>query len=922
VATTEELILKILANTKDIKTKLSNTTKDIDKVGKSTKQASDTSKGTLASMKVAWIAVGAAVFKAVNYIKDFMNAAVEQRRVEAQLNAVLESTGHSAGLAASELKQMAKDLQGMTNFGDEAVIGAENLLLTFTNIGKDVFPEALETVLDMSTALGQDLKSSSIQLGKALNDPILGMTALRRVGVNFNKEQAEMVKGMVEAGQTFEAQKFILNELKTEFGGSAKAMVAVDGGATQLKNAFGDLKEVIGTELIKASTDGNKALTKFLQSKTTIDALRRSVRALIDILWILKEVVAAAFDSWEIAIRSVLDPWAILISSIVKAVKGDFREALTTAKDGFKNLGSGIKEEALSIANRMVNIKNLLKNIIDPKDTAEVIAGLKGINKELENLDDVQVGVGLSEQAKTFGKGIAQGFTNALKAESGRQGAESITSALRNMLSQAGWWGSIIAAFLEMFERKTPGQISKFIQELGTATGDIIEKVFSGLISYLANPANIAQLIGALFSGIANAISQIFTKEFWVEAFSDVDDALDTITGQNQAIQDLSDKLDKNNASLKDQIKQWETLLKEVAQAGTTQDVIDEIVEKIDNLKNLLREETLAQQQAEIDSIYEKLKLFNQQVQLGNNSLEDQIEYYKQIIKELEAAGESEYNINNLQIELNGLIDTYNTQLEESNQLLEDQRITWNRINSILNSMKIDELIGLFEQLGIMPEDIGLAAEETANLQSIVRLLNQQSIEGLEFRLRVLNAILDRMEKSNDTLADRINIENEILNVQEQLNDLRESETDILSDQEDITDQIRRNQLDALNALRGFISEYLGLKDVPQFLIDPILDQLDLAGIGLKVNDLSNKILESGLDISNLIPPQLEDISATVGNIDSLNRLVELLPSLMPAGANTSISFGDINAITNEVSEGSSFESDLMLTLRKWGFPV
>ena len=62
-------------------------------------------------------------------------------------------------------------------------------MLTFTGVGKDVFPQAIQTVLDMSQALGQDLKSSTVQLGKALNSPIDGITALSRVGVSFTDAQ-------------------------------------------------------------------------------------------------------------------------------------------------------------------------------------------------------------------------------------------------------------------------------------------------------------------------------------------------------------------------------------------------------------------------------------------------------------------------------------------------------------------------------------------------------------------------------------------------------------------------------------------------------------------------------------------------------------------------------------------------------------
>ena len=164
-----------------------------------------------------------------------------------QLNAVLKSTGGVAGVTADKANELASSLQGVTKFSDEAILGGENLLLTFTNIGKDIFPQATEVMLDMSQALGQDVKSSAIQLGKALQDPILGVTALRRVGVNFSEAQQDVIKNLVETGRAGEAQAMILKELQTEFGGSAKAAGStLSGQLTILKNTFGDVMEIIG----------------------------------------------------------------------------------------------------------------------------------------------------------------------------------------------------------------------------------------------------------------------------------------------------------------------------------------------------------------------------------------------------------------------------------------------------------------------------------------------------------------------------------------------------------------------------------------------------------------------------------------------------------------------------------------------------
>lgn len=180
-------------------------------------------------------------------LSDTIGLAKVQIEAEKQLNAVLESTGHAAGLSADQIKEMASSLQGVTNFGDESIISGQNLLLTFTKIGADTFPRATEAMLDMSTAFGQDLKSSAIQLGKALNDPVAGVSALSRVGVSFTEQQKEMIATMVEAGDIAGAQAVILGELETQVGGSSRAMA---DPMVQLSNAFGDFKELIGMAVV------------------------------------------------------------------------------------------------------------------------------------------------------------------------------------------------------------------------------------------------------------------------------------------------------------------------------------------------------------------------------------------------------------------------------------------------------------------------------------------------------------------------------------------------------------------------------------------------------------------------------------------------------------------------------------------------
>ncbi|WP_299589739.1 hypothetical protein, partial [uncultured Microbulbifer sp.] len=134
-------------------------------------------------------------------------------------------------LSSEELQNLAGTMQQLTTFGDEAVMEMEALLLTFTNIQGEVFKRATPAILDMSVAMGTDLRSSAVQLGKALNDPIKGISALSRTGIQFTDAQKSTIEALVESGRTAEAQGLILEELEKQFGGAAEAAADTFGGA-------------------------------------------------------------------------------------------------------------------------------------------------------------------------------------------------------------------------------------------------------------------------------------------------------------------------------------------------------------------------------------------------------------------------------------------------------------------------------------------------------------------------------------------------------------------------------------------------------------------------------------------------------------------------------------------------------------------
>lgn len=210
---------------------------------------SDASK-SLSSFAGLAIKVGAVIKVVKEFIKitnESVQAFHAQEMAEAKLAAVLKSTGNAAGLTSRELTNMASAMQQTTTYGDELVINAQAIMATFTKVGKNVFPDAMKAAADLSAVMGQDLQASVVQIGKALNDPIIGVTALRRVGVMLTGQQEEQIKTMMTQNNLFGAQTVILKELQKEFGGAAEAMGNTAAGAAQiLTNAIGDLQKAYG----------------------------------------------------------------------------------------------------------------------------------------------------------------------------------------------------------------------------------------------------------------------------------------------------------------------------------------------------------------------------------------------------------------------------------------------------------------------------------------------------------------------------------------------------------------------------------------------------------------------------------------------------------------------------------------------------
>ena len=326
---------------------------------------------------------GAAFAGAAAVITKSAQALARIESINAQTAQTIKSMGNAANVSAEQVEDLANRLEAMTATEAESIQEGANLLLTFRNItnqlgaGNDIFNQTTAIMVDMGRALNEGAASSAIRLGKALNDPIRGLTALRKVGVGFSEEQENQIKILQESGDIMGAQKIILAELQAQFGGSGQAYAATFAGQVELLNhelgALGEeatlavmpalrdmvssLRELapeIGAKLKAAigSVDW-KAFTKTLVDTITFlvqnaEAIMRVVTALY-ILNTTYNVVKAAsglFNAAAVILGNTFTITAGKIGLATGAVKL-FRTALITTGIGALVVGLGFVIEAI-----------------------------------------------------------------------------------------------------------------------------------------------------------------------------------------------------------------------------------------------------------------------------------------------------------------------------------------------------------------------------------------------------------------------------------------------------------------------------------------------------------------------------------------------------------------------------------------------
>jgi hypothetical protein len=190
--------------------------------------------------------------------KQLFDAFEQVSTANARIEAVVTSMGNFEGQIGDVTDRLVKQAEAtarLTGVDRNLIKESQALLLTFDSVNKTageaggVFDRATQAAVDLAAAGFGSVTGNAQQLGKALEDPIKGLSALTRSGVTFTEEQQNLIRALVESNRTLEAQDIILGAIEKQVGGVAEATA---NGSARIAQSFGILKEQIALALAPA----------------------------------------------------------------------------------------------------------------------------------------------------------------------------------------------------------------------------------------------------------------------------------------------------------------------------------------------------------------------------------------------------------------------------------------------------------------------------------------------------------------------------------------------------------------------------------------------------------------------------------------------------------------------------------------------
>ncbi|MGW8114033.1 phage tail length tape measure family protein [Caproicibacterium sp. NSD3] len=568
ISSTEKQITKYSTALKEAKSNTSPLSEVTGKLKSTFTSLADSSKKTTSNIKDHFSGLANSIkgyvagAVAALSIKDIAEATDTAEKTMAQMDAVLKSTGGTAGVTKDQLLQLADSQSKVTTYSKGTTEQAENMMLTFTNVGSNVFPQAIKSAENMATAMGTSATDAAKTLGKALNDPTNGLSKLTKQGVTFTDEQKKQIKAMQASGDTAGAQMIMLNELEKEFGGSAEAAGQTLTGQIQImQNNLKGAGVSIATALLPVINQVMPSIISGVQSVADFvtahkDQIIGVIQNIINFVQQAAGVVGDAINAAKPFIEPIISDIEQIVSNlfpnvqdglsgISSMISGGVSTALgavRTALDWMAQHGDVVKAALIGISTGFIAIKaaiSISEVISKAKEGIESLSGVAKGAKVFENLfgmsPKVLAIIAIITVVATIASLIIanwgnvvqffQGVANGIKAAFNGIGAwfQSVFSAAAQVIQAV--WGGITGFF---------GGIWNGICAVFSAVGGWFGGIFNGAANIIQGAwGGITGFFGGIWDGICSIFSAVggWFGDVFNGAANIIQDAWSGITG-------------------------------------------------------------------------------------------------------------------------------------------------------------------------------------------------------------------------------------------------------------------------------------------------------------------------------------------------------------------------------------------------------
>jgi hypothetical protein len=230
--------------------------KGIDKAKQEFKQLETVGQKAQFAIRKAAIPAALAVGALAAAGKSALAAGEEVNSANNRLGQIAKSMdifGESTDFVTKRLVKLAEAQAVELGISNITIKATKAKLLTFKNLAKSAnvvggaFDRANRAALDMAAAGFGSAEGNAVQLGKALEDPIKGITALAKSGVTFTAQEKEKIATLVESNKMLEAQEMVLAAIEKQVGGTAAATA---DDSKRMKEGFAQVSQAIGLTLL------------------------------------------------------------------------------------------------------------------------------------------------------------------------------------------------------------------------------------------------------------------------------------------------------------------------------------------------------------------------------------------------------------------------------------------------------------------------------------------------------------------------------------------------------------------------------------------------------------------------------------------------------------------------------------------------